>query len=212
MNILGLAFYYHDSAAALLVDGRIAAMAEEERFSRIKNDAGYPEKAIDFSMKQAGMRFKDLDAVVFYEKPFLKFERILLAALNTYPRGIGLFGEAMKEWLFQKLWVKELLMSKLGVEADKIFFSEHHLSHAASAYYPSGLKESAVVTIDGVGEWATTTIGYGKSSELKILKEIRFPHSLGLLYSTVTAFLGFEVNEGEYKVMGMAGSGSGESP
>ncbi len=207
MTILGLSFYYHDAAAALLNDGTIVALAQEERFSRKKNDQSYPEKAIEFCLKQAGMAKDELDAVVFYEKPFLKFERIFLSSLQSYPQGWRLFREAMKEWFFHKLWVKELIISRLDLTRDKVFFVQHHASHAASAYFASGLKESAIVTIDGVGEWATATIQYGKDHNITKYKEIRFPHSLGLLYSTFTSFLGFEVNEGEYKVMGMAAFG-----
>ncbi len=191
MNILGLSFFYHDSAAVIIRDGNVIAMAEEERFSRKKNDSEYPEGAIEFCLKEARISPKSLDYVVFYEKPFLKFERIFLSSLQTYPFGWKLFREAMKEWFFHKLWVKEIIASKLNISSSNVLFSKHHISHAASAFYPSGLKESAILTIDGVGEWATATIAKGEGRSIRILKELRFPHSLGLLYSTFTAFLGF---------------------
>ncbi|MCX8072598.1 MAG: hypothetical protein N3C12_09125 [Candidatus Binatia bacterium] len=204
MRILGISCFYHDAAAALLVDGQLVAAAEEERFSRKKHDADFPRLAIDFCLKQAGLRATDLDYVVFYEKPFVKFERILMTALQAVPKTWRVFGDAMSTWLLDKLWVKNLICSELAVPADKVLFSEHHLSHAASAFFCSPFEEAAILTVDGVGEWATATMGVGKGNSIRLLREIHFPHSVGLLYSAFTAFLGFEVNEGEYKVMGMA--------
>jgi len=204
MNILGLSCFYHDAAAALLQDGMLIAAAEEERFSRLKHDSGYPAHAIRFCLDQAKIQARDLDYVVFYEKPFVKFERILTTALHTAPRSLNLFARAMKNWLVDRLWIKGLIQRELAVDPGRILFSEHHLSHAASAFLCSPFEEAAVLTVDGVGEWATASSGVGRGNEIGISKEIRFPHSLGLLYSVFTAFLGFEVNEGEYKVMGMA--------
>ncbi len=204
MNILGISCYFHDAAAALIKDGVLVAAAEEERFSRIKHDYEFPENAIEFCLEMGGIETGDLDYVMFFEKPFIKFERLLLCSMQTYPRSMKLFREAMVTWLGDKLWVKHLLLKKLGVPASKVLFSEHHLSHAASSFYCSPFDEAAILTVDGVGEWTTAALGVGKGTDIKLLKEIRFPHSLGLLYSAFTAFLGFEVNEGEYKVMGMA--------
>ncbi|MBI3126063.1 MAG: carbamoyltransferase [Candidatus Tectomicrobia bacterium] len=204
MHILGISCFYHDAAAALLRDGVLVAAAEEERFSRVKHDFGYPALAAEFCMRKAGIRAGDLDYVVFYEKPFLKFERILLTVLQTYPRSLKVFREAMINWFGDKLWVKGIIHKRLGVPLEKILFVEHHLSHAASAYFVSPFEEAAVLTVDGVGEWTTTTLGRARGNELILENEQRFPHSLGLLYSAFTAYLGFEVNEGEYKVMGMA--------
>ncbi len=204
MYILGISCFYHDSAAALIKDGKLIAAAEEERFSRIKHDFNFPSKAIRFCLEHAGISEKDLDYAVFYEKPFHKFERILMSSMQMFPRSWKVFREAMMAWLGEKLWVKSIIKDKVGIEADRILFGEHHLSHAASAFYPSPFEEAAFLTVDGVGEWATTTMGIGRNTEIKIQKEIKFPHSLGLLYSAFTAFLGFRVNNGEYKVMGMA--------
>ncbi len=208
MNILGVSCFYHDSAAALLKDGALVAAAEEERFSRIKHDFGYPELAIDFCLKEAGLTPQDLDHVVYYEKPFLKFERILTTALQTFPASYAVFRESMITWLTEKLWVRNLFSDKLGIPAAKVLAIDHHASHAASAFYASPFDEAAILTVDGVGEWATAAFGTGKGERLTLTREIRFPHSVGLLYSAFTAFLGFEVNEGEYKVMGMAPYGS----
>lgn len=208
MYILGISCYYHDAAAALLEDGKLVAAAEEERFTRIKHDFDFPENAIRFCLARAGIRGEDLDYVVFYEKPFQKFERILMTTFQGFPRSWKVFREAMITWLADKLWVKSLIKEKLGVSDNKILFGEHHLSHAASAFFASPFEEAAILTVDGVGEWTTATMGIGKGTEIKLLKEIKFPHSLGLLYSAFTAFLGFEVNEGEYKVMGMAPYGT----
>ena len=203
--------FYHDSAAALLQDGILVAAAEEERFSRIKHDYGFPTHAINFCLRQGGISGSNLDYVVFYEKPLVKFERILLTMLGTFPRSWRTFGEAMINWFDQKLWIKNRLMRELGVSAEKILFTDHHMAHAASSFFCSPFKEAAILTVDGVGEWTTTTMGVGSSNwdgqgknEIRLTHELRFPHSLGLLYSAFTAFLGFQVNEGEYKVMGMA--------
>lgn len=204
MYIMGISCYYHDAAAVLLRDGVLLAAAEEERFSRIKHDFNFPENAIRFCLEHEGISGKDLDFIVFYEKPFHKFERILMTTFQSFPRSWKIFREAMITWLGDKLWVKSLLKEKLGVEDEKILFGEHHLSHAASCFYPSPFEEAAILTVDGVGEWTTTSTGMGKGNKIKVMNEIRFPHSLGLLYSAFTAFLGFKVNNGEYKVMGMA--------
>ena len=211
MNILGVSCFYHDAAAALLQDGVLVAAAEEERFSRIKHDYGFPTHAINFCLRQGGINGSDLDYVVFYEKPLVKFERILLTLLGTFPRSWRTFGEAMINWFDQKLWIKNRLMRELGVSAQKTLFTDHHMAHAASSFFCSPFKEAAILTVDGVGEWATSTMGVGSANwdgqgknEIILTHDLRFPHSLGLLYSAFTAFLGFEVNEGEYKVMGMA--------
>jgi len=204
MHILGISCYYHDAAAALLRDGNLVAAAEEERFTRIKHDSSFPENAITFCLDYAGISGRELDYVVFYEKPFHKFERILTTTIQSFPKSWRVFQEAMPAWLSDKLWVKSAIKSRLGIEPERILFVEHHMSHAASAFYPSPFEEAAILTIDGVGEWTTTSTGVGKGTEIKLANEIKFPHSLGLLYSAFTAFLGFKVNEGEYKVMGMA--------
>ncbi len=211
MNILGVSCFYHDAAAALLQDGILVAAAEEERFSRKKHDYGFPIHAIKFCLRQGGINTDDLDFVVFYEKPLVKFERILLTMLGTFPRSWRTFGEAMINWFDQKLWIKNRLMRELGVSREKVLFTDHHMAHAASSFFCSPFKEAAILTVDGVGEWTTTSMGVGSSNwdgqgknEITLTHELRFPHSLGLLYSAFTAFLGFEVNEGEYKVMGMA--------
>lgn len=203
MKILGLSCFYHDAAACLLDGGRVVAAAQEERFTRKKHDWNFPKNAIRYCLDQAGMEAKDLDAVGFYDKPFIKFERILLTYIATWPRGLGSFLKALPPWLKQKIWMSDLIQRELPCPG-KIYFGEHHLSHAASAFYASGFEEAVILTADGVGEWATTSIAEGRGLDLKILEEIRFPHSLGLLYSTFTAFLGFKVNSGEYKVMGLA--------
>jgi carbamoyltransferase len=202
--ILGISCYYHDAAACLLNDGEIVAAAEEERFSRIKHDYAFPKLAIRFCLQQAGIRAQDLDYVVFYEKPFRKLDRILMTTLQTFPRSSRVFRESMLSWMLDKMWVATTLEAELGVSRDKVLFCQHHLSHAASAFLCSPFEEAAILTIDGVGEWTTGTYGVGRGTNIKLLKQTEFPHSLGLLYSAFTAFLGFEVNEGEYKVMGMA--------
>jgi carbamoyltransferase len=208
MRILGISCFYHDAAAALLEDGELIAAAEEERFSRKKHDSDFPRLAIRYCLDTAGISAQDLDYVVFYEKPFVKFERILTTALQVVPKSWKVFGDAMTTWLLDKLWVKNLIRQDLGIRPDRILFSEHHLSHAASTFLCSPFDEAAILTIDGVGEWATATFGHGKGTSVRLLREVRFPHSVGLLYSAFTAFLGFEVNEGEYKVMGMAPYGT----
>jgi len=205
--ILGLSAYYHDSAAVLLVDGRIVAAAQEERFTRIKHDAAFPHHAARFCLAEAGLTPADLEAVAFYDKPYLKFERLLETYHAFAPRGLRSFLAAMPVWVREKLFMRKMLkdeLAKLGPGAPQVFFPEHHLSHAASAFFPSPYDEAAVLTIDGVGEWATTTIGKGSGRELSILRELHFPHSLGLLYSALTAWCGFKVNSGEYKLMGLA--------
>ncbi len=204
MPILGISCYFHDAAAALLDGGLLVAAAEEERFSRIKHDFGFPERAIQFCLETAGISGAELDYVAFFEKPFVKFDRILQTALQTAPRSHRVFQSAMTAWMLDKLWVKNRIRDRVGVPAEKILFVEHHQSHAASAFFCSPFDEASILTVDGVGEWATATLGRGRDGRLTIDREIRFPHSLGLLYSAFTAFLGFEVNEGEYKVMGMA--------
>lgn len=214
MYILGISCYYHDAAACLLKGGDLVAAAEEERFTRIKHDFSFPYNAIKFCLEYEGIDGKDLDFVVFHEKPFLKFERIIKTILLTYPKTCKLFSEVAINWLKDKLWVKATISEFLNISEDRILFSEHHLSHAASTFFCSPYKNAAILTVDGVGEWATTTLGIGKAdwngdgeNEIKILNEIRFPHSLGLLYSVFTAFLGFKINNGEYKVMGMSAFG-----
>lgn len=204
MDILGLSCFYHDSAAALLRDGQLLAAAEEERFSRVKHDNGFPDLAVRFCLDRAGIKVPDLDYVVFYEKPFQKFDRILRMTMQAYPRSWKVFRESMIAWLGEKLWLKSILNEKLGVDPKRILFADHHLCHAASAFYASPFEEAALLTVDGVGEWTTTAAGRGSGTEIRLERELRFPHSLGLLYSAFTAFLGFQVNEGEYKVMGMA--------
>lgn len=204
MYILGISCFYHESAACIIKDGRVIAASAEERFSRKKHDSSFPKKAIEFCLKKAKISEKDLEYVVFYEKPFWKFHRILFSTLSTYPSAFNLFSKAMITWLTNKLWVRSNIASEMNISPKKILFVPHHLSHAAASYYPSGFKKSAILTLDGVGEWTTVTMGTGQENDITILSEMRFPHSLGLLYSVFTAFLGFEVNDGEYKVMGMA--------
>jgi len=204
MNILGISCYYHDAAAALLQDGRLIAAAEEERFSRIKHDFGFPHLAIQFCLESGGIKGADVDYAVFYEKPFRKFDRILMTVLQTYPKSYKVFRESMITWMIDKLWVGSKIAAELGFPRDRVLFCEHHMSHAASAFLCSPFDEAAILTVDGVGEWVTGTWGVGKGNQIELRKQMLFPHSIGLLYSAFTAFLGFEVNEGEYKVMGMA--------
>jgi carbamoyltransferase len=216
MYILGISCYYHDAAAALIKDGMLVAAAEEERFSRVKHDFGFPSQAIDFCLRQAGISGAELGYVVFYEKPLLKYERILMTTLETFPRSWRVFRESMIAWFNEKLWIKGQILTKLDIPDEKLLFVEHHLSHAASAMFASPFREAAILTVDGVGEWTTAAIGRGtadwggsepsdpRENSITLLEEIKFPHSLGLLYSAFTAFLGFRVNSGEYKVMGMA--------
>src|SRR5579864_2364678 len=208
MHILGISCYYHDAAAALLRDGRLIAAAEEERFSRIKHDFDFPSNAIQFCLREGKLEGSDLDYVVFFEKPFRKLDRILASVLQTYPQSWKVFRESMIGWMLDKLWVASTLQAELGISREKILFSDHHLSHAASAFLCSPFEEAAILTVDGVGEWTTTACGVGRDTQIRLSKQIEFPHSLGLLYSAFTAFLGFEVNEGEYKVMGMAPYGT----
>ena len=208
--ILGISAFYHDSAAALLRDGTIVAAAQEERFTRKKHDAAYPRNAIDYVLSEAGLNLASVDHVVFYDKPFLKFERLLETYVAFAPRGFASFRMAMPIWLKEKLFQKSMLLKKLNQHAGglgdpaKLLFSEHHYSHAASAFFPSPFDEAVVLTLDGVGEWATGTVAIGRGSSLTIVKELRFPHSLGLLYSAFTYYTGFKVNSGEYKLMGLA--------
>ena len=208
--ILGISAYYHDSAAALICDGRIVAAAQEERFCRQKQYAGFPAQAIDYCLREGGLSLAEIDHIVFYDKPFLTFERLLESYHAVAPLGFRSFAKAMPVWLKEKLFQKRLLRQSLqALGADdqvhhKLLFSEHHLSHAASAFYPSPFEEALILVIDGVGEWATTSVMMGQGRHIRLLKEIRFPHSLGLLYSAFTYFCGFKVNEGEYKVMGLA--------
>ena len=203
MNILGLSFFYHDSSAALVQDGELIAAAEEERFSRRKHDSGFPALAIDFVLKTGGITIHDVDYVAFYEKPFVKFERMLITAMSTFPRSSAVFRESMQRWISDKLWIKSMMAKRLGVTRSKILFADHHMSHAASSFFTSPFEESAILTVDGAGEWTTSTMGIGRGNKIEVVKEIRFPHSLGLLYSAFTAYCGFEINEGEYKLMGM---------
>jgi len=204
MNILGISAFYHDSAACLLRDGEIVAAAQEERFTRKKHDYRFPEHAIAYCLQEAGINADALDHVVFYDKPFLKFERLLESYIAYAPKGFGSFLKAMPVWIRQKLFMRELIHKALPDYKGKMLFSSHHESHAASAFFPSPFAEAAIFTADGVGEWATTTIGVGTGNRVEIIREIQFPHSLGLLYSAFTYYTGFKVNSGEYKVMGLA--------
>lgn len=204
MNILGISAFYHDSAACLLCDGKISAAAQEERFSRKKHDSGFPAQAIRYCLKAENITSQDLDFVAFYDKPLLKFERILETYLSYAPIGIKSFIKAIPLWIKQKIWLKQLIFEELGNFNGNILFPEHHVSHAASAFYPSPFHEAAIITADGVGEWTTTSIGYGNGNQIDLLKEIHFPHSLGMLYSAFTYYTGFRVNSGEYKIMGLA--------
>ena len=204
MYILAISCYFHDAAAVLLKDGKIIAAIEEERLSRHKHDAGFPSRAIDFVLEQTGIKPQNLDYVVFYEKPFRKLQRIFYSTIVNYPKSAAAFAEAMRVWLTQKLWIKQEIATHLGIATQKILFTQHHLAHAASCFYPSPFVEAAILTVDGVGEWTTTSTGIGIGNHIELTKEIRFPQSLGLLYSAFTAWLGFEVNEGEWKVMGLA--------
>ncbi|WP_331372023.1 carbamoyltransferase family protein [Sinorhizobium chiapasense] len=210
MRVLGISAFYHDSAAALVEDGRVIAAAQEERFTRKKHDPSFPARAIEYCLAEARCGISDIDHVVFYDKPFLKFERLLETYLATSPRGFRSFKIAMPVWIKEKLFQKKLLRRDLGRLAGvkewpgSLLFTEHHLAHAASAYFPSPFPRAAVLTMDGVGEWCTTSLGHGRDNHLEILKEIHFPHSLGLLYSAFTYYTGFKVNSGEYKLMGLA--------
>ena len=205
MNLLGISAYYHDSATALICDGKIVAAAQEERFTRIKHDSAFPLKAVEYCMREAGIKAEDLDYVVFYDKPLQKFDRLLETYLAFAPSGFNSFSQAIPLWLKQKLFMKKDIRKKLGAGfKGKIVFPDHHESHAASAFFPSPFEDAAIITMDGVGEWATASIGRGRGNKIEIIKEMHFPHSLGLLYSAFTYFSGFKVNSGEYKLMGLA--------
>ena len=201
--ILGISAFYHDSAAAILIDGKIVAAAQEERFTRIKHDSSYPFNAVEYVLKEAKVKLNDVNYITFYEKPFLKFERLLETYVGFAPRGFKSFSISMPIWLSEKLFQKKILLNELKNhdksfnDLEKIYFSEHHFSHAASAFYPSPFKDATILTLDGVGEWATTTVAVGNDQKLEILKEIHFPHSIGLLYSAFTYYTGFKVNSGE---------------
>ena len=213
-SILGISSFYHDSAATIIIDGKIVAAAQEERFTRIKHDSGYPFNAVNFVLDYAKIKLLDVDSIIFYEKPFLKFERLLETYVAFAPKGFTQFSKAMPTWIKEKLFQKKMLFEQLKEhdkkfnDQNKIFFSDHHLSHAASAFFPSPFEEAVVLTADGVGEWATTTVAVGRGNNLEIKKEIHFPHSLGLLYSAFTYYTGFKVNSGEYKLMGLAPYGN----
>src|SRR5436190_11773920 len=212
MKILGISAHYHDAAAAVVVDGVPVCAVQEERLSRRKNDAAFPLAAVEWCLEHAGIEPEDLDAVVFYEKPMLKFDRILTCALRAFPRSWRMFPKAMKNSLGEKVWVRGLISSHLGVPGRKVLFTEHHQSHAAAAFLTAPTRRAALLTADAVGEWATLSVGDGERTAngpttIRRFREIRFPHSLGMLYSTFTAYLGFKVNEDEYKVMGLAGYG-----
>jgi len=214
-GILGISAYYHDSAAAILVDGTIVAAAQEERFTRKKHDSSFPIHACRYVLEEAGLEYRDLTAVSFYDKPFLKFERLLETYHAFAPSGFASFVSAIPVWIKEKLFMRKLLadhLSELGEGKIPVFYPEHHLSHAASAFYPSPFQDAAIVTVDGVGEWATTTIGHGRGKDIELLKELQFPHSVGLLYSAFTYYTGFAVNSGEYKLMGLAPYGNPDSP
>jgi len=216
--ILGISAYYHDAAAAITDRGQIIAAAQEEWFSRKKHDPGFPAQAVRFVLEQSGADLGDIEAIAFYDKPFLKFERLLETYYGYSPRGVASFVKAMPVWIKEKLFLKKMLRDELrqflqkGQKMPPLLFPEHHLSHAASAFYPSPFSEAAILTIDGVGEWATASISHGQGRKIKLLRELRFPHSLGLLYSAFTYYLGFKVNSGEYKLMGLAPYGNPEAP
>lgn len=217
MKILGISAFYHDSAAAIIDGGNILAAAQEERFTRKKHDPGFPTNAVEYCLEYSGFTIDELDAVVFYDKPLLKFERLLETYYGFSPKGLASFIRAIPVWLREKMFLKRIIKEELAKIGDydskklKLLFPEHHLSHAASAFYPSNYEEAAILTLDGVGEWATASICYGKGGNIQILKELHFPHSLGLLYSAFTYFLGFRVNSGEYKLMGLAPYGNPNS-
>lgn len=218
MTILGISAFYHDSAAAIIQDGKVIAAAQEERFTRIKHDPDFPVNAVKFCLKYSGVSINDVDAIAFYDKPLLKFERLLETYYGFAPKGLLSFIKSMPVWIKEKMFLKRVINEELekieGYDRNKatFLFPEHHLSHAASAFYSSPYKEAAILTIDGVGEWATASIGVGRGNSIEILKELRFPHSVGLLYSAFTYFLGFKVNSGEYKLMGLAPYGNPDSP
>ena len=203
-HVLGLSCFYHDSAAALLRDGVVVAACQEERLSRKRHDSAFPSRAVQYVLKEAGIGPADLDAVGFYDKPLLKFERMLSTYVATFPRSFNSFRKAMPLWIHEKLWMPSLIRKELRPYKGPILFAEHHMSHAASCFLVSPFEESAILTVDGVGEWATASFGVGRGTDITLFKEIRFPHSLGLLYSAFTYYLGFKVNSAEYKVMGLA--------
>ncbi|MDC6448472.1 carbamoyltransferase, partial [Alphaproteobacteria bacterium] len=212
-SILGLSAFYHDSAATLVIDGNIVSAVQEERFTRIKHDPSFPINSIKYILSENSLSILDIDYIVFYEKPFLKFERIIETYVSNVPKGFEQFAKALPIWLREKLFLKKILLNEFKnisnkFDKTKLLFNEHHLSHAASAFYPSPFKKSLIFTFDGVGEWSTTTIGTGDNNKIKILKHLKFPHSLGLIYSAFTYYLGFKVNSGEYKVMGLAPYGT----
>ena len=215
--ILGISAFYHDSAATIVIDGKIISAAQEERFTRKKHDASYPYHAVEFVLNFSKLKLHQIDYIVYYEKPFLKFERLLETYYAFSPRGLISFLKAIPVWLDEKLFLKKNILDglseieKYDKKKIKLLFPEHHLSHAASAFFSSPFKDSAILTIDGVGEWSTATIGVGGGNQIKLLKELRFPHSVGLLYSAFTYFLGFKVNSGEYKLMGLAPYGNPEA-
>jgi carbamoyltransferase len=203
MNILGISSFYHDAAAAVIMDGQLIQAVQEERFTRRKHDADFPKHSIESCLRQAGISIKEVDAVGFYDKPLSKFERLLFTYLSTFPRSISSFLKAMPVWMKEKLWVRQIIKKELKYTGP-VYFSEHHISHAASCFLVSPFDEAAILTVDGVGEWDTTTYGFGRGNEIQLLQSIHFPHSLGLLYSAFTYYLGFKVNDAEYKVMGLA--------
>jgi carbamoyltransferase len=212
--ILGISAYYHDSAAAIIIDGEIIAAAHEERFTRIKHDSAFPINAAKYVLSEAGLDYDDLTAIAFYDKPYIKFERLLETYHAFAPKGLVSFLSAVPVWIKEKLFMKKMLrdeLKKLGEKKLQILFPEHHLSHAASAFYPSPYQDAAILTVDGVGEWATTTIGHGRDENIEMLKELQFPHSVGLLYSAFTYYTGFRVNSGEYKLMGLAPYGNAKA-
>ena len=207
MYSLGISCYYHDSAAALLKDGNVIAAVEEERFSRRKFDDNYPKMAIDWCLTEAGITPEQVDGIAFYDKPIVKFERLLDNYIAVAPRGLNSFMDVIPKWLQNRLWIKNEIKSHLKGYKGEIIFPEHHLSHAAHAFYTSPFDKAAFLTVDGVGEWTTTSFGYAKDNEINLIRDIRWPHSLGLFYSAFTYFLGFKVNEGEYKLMGLSAYG-----
>ena len=216
-KILGISAFYHDSAASLIIDGKIVAAAQEERFTRIKHTPDFPVESIKYCLDEGGLTLDELDAIVFYDKPLLKFERLLQTYYAFAPRGLISFLKAIPVWIKEKLFLKKLIYDGLSLVGDynkkkvKLLFPEHHLSHAASAFYPSTFEESAILTIDGVGEWSTASICLGKGNQIEVVQEMEFPHSVGLLYTAFTYFIGFTVNSGEYKLMGLAPYGEKDS-
>src|SRR5436190_12320377 len=204
VNILGISAFYPDSAACLVRDGQIIAAAQEERFTRKKHDPAFPKNAAEYCLREGAIKLSDIDCLAFYEQPFLKFDRILHSYLAYAPSGLRSFLMAIQLWIRERIWMKELIRKELGGFNGRIFFPEHHESHAASAFFPSPYQEAAFLTVDGVGEWTTTSYGTGRGNKIEMLGELHFPHSLGLLYSAFTYFTGFRVNSGEYKLMGLA--------